>query len=457
MRFTTKKIRIIFFLCGIISAALYLLFVLLNPPEGSTELYMFIYFEAFIVFGFGWFLLKRTEDENEKFSFSSPLLRFTELFAKKIRIKNNSVNNVVFPLIIIISGLLFRIILFNTDPTTSDDVYRYVWEGKVLLHGHNPFTTPPADSALINLQDDVFEKVTYKDIPAIYPPAVQFSFVAAYIFFGESLTGLRIIFLFCEFLTMIFLLKLFDYYKKDLRLIYLYAWLPLPIMEYFINVHLDPVAIVFTLMFIYFTEKKHIFLSAASLALAFLSKLLPVLLLPLIIKRYTVKQLLVFFTFFISVVFLFYFPFIMEEPDVFRALAGYLSKWEFNGSVFNLLKGFIDNGETVRMICAAALTISIIMVAAFYKNLINGAFAVFLLVIIFSTTLFPWYLGWISALNPFTGFYSAGSLLFTINFSNFSVLAPEWKEFSFVLIAEYIPFYTLLLYDLRRKFTEQNN
>jgi len=93
----------------------------------------------------------------------------------------------------------------------------------------------------------------------------------------------------------------------------------------------------------------------------------------------------------------------------------------------------------------------VLIISFRYKNFVNGVFAVFLTIIIFSTTLYPWYLGWIASLNVFTGFFSLLSLFFTINFSNFTPLAEKWKEYPIVWIIEYVPFYGLLFYDLWRR------
>jgi hypothetical protein len=103
------------------------------------------------------------------------------------------------------------------------------------------------------------------------------------------------------------------------------------------------------------------------------------------------------------------------------------------------------------MACAVLLSLSVLVISIRYKDFMNGVFAVFLCMIIFSTTLYPWYLGWIAALNVFYPFYSVLSLFFTINFSNLTPLAPKWKEYPIVWIIEYLPFYGLLFYDLWRR------
>lgn len=419
-----KNSFLLLILLGIITEIFYLAFAILNE-ERNIPLYMFIYFESFILFIFAYFLVRRN--------------RFDEKYKAKI------------PILIIAFGLLFRITLIPTSYTTSDDVHRYLWEGKVLANGFNPYTTPPNDSTLIHLRDDNYEKVTYKHIHAIYPPLSQVVFAVNYFVAGNGTVFLKIIYLIFELITLIFLTKLLQQKEKDPKLVVIYAWLPLPIMEYFINSHLDLIGITFLILFIYYFEKQKYHISSIMLAFAFLSKLLALLLLPLVIKKVGFKKALTFYAIFILTCLIFYLPFVSVNHDVLSGLFKYLTRWEFNGSVYNLIKIIFSSGEIARIFCAALLSLSILIISLRYKNFIHGVFAVFLCIVIFSTTLYPWYLGWIAALNVFNPFYSVLSLFFTINFSNLTPLAPKWKEYPIVWIVEYVPFYGLLFYDLWKK------
>ncbi|MFC1890641.1 hypothetical protein ACFL4G_12885, partial [Thermodesulfobacteriota bacterium] len=45
--------------------------------------------------------------------------------------------------LILFLSLLFRVTLVLAPPSLSDDIYRYLWEGRLVLDGVNPFTHPP--------------------------------------------------------------------------------------------------------------------------------------------------------------------------------------------------------------------------------------------------------------------------------------------------------------------------
>jgi len=64
-------------------------------------------------------------------------------------------------------------------PVFSDDLYRYVWEGRLWLEGFNPYALAPADPSLIPLRGDLWASINNKELASIYPPLSQLLFVVA--------------------------------------------------------------------------------------------------------------------------------------------------------------------------------------------------------------------------------------------------------------------------------------
>ena len=76
-------------------------------------------------------------------------------------------------------GLLFRLTLLPAEPSLSDDVYRYVWDGRVQAAGINPYRHAPDSPELEHLRDErLHPRINHPHIPTIYPPAAQFLFLA---------------------------------------------------------------------------------------------------------------------------------------------------------------------------------------------------------------------------------------------------------------------------------------
>lgn len=389
---------------------------------------MFIYFEIFLLFSLVFFIVKTKQPHND------------EQFLPRISI----------PMFIIITGIIFRITVIPSAPTTSPDVFRYIWEGKIAAHGINPYQVSPDAHLLNQYHSDLWAKVGFKNMTSLYPPFAQVTFLISYIISGESVWGLKVVYLLCEIITLIFLLKLLRLKKINPCYVILYAWLPIPIMEYFINAHIDAVGIAFFILFLYYIEKGKNNLSAVYFALAFLTKFYPLMIFPLLIKKIGMKKLIPFSLIFLFTTIIFYTPFLTSDIAVKNSLTTYLLRWEFNGSVYNLIK-MLSDGDLARIICGILLIIAIAVISYKYRDFVNGAFGVLLSFVIFATTIYPWYLGWIAAVNPVLNFYSVFSLLFTSNFSNFTPLGKVWQEYWRVLVIEYFPFFLLLYIDLQKR------
>ncbi|MEM1414694.1 MAG: hypothetical protein AAGH15_07330 [Myxococcota bacterium] len=64
-------------------------------------------------------------------------------------------------------------------PLSSDDLYRYLWDGRVLGEGMDPYAFAPADPALAELRDGLWRRINNPEIGTIYPPVAQVLFALA--------------------------------------------------------------------------------------------------------------------------------------------------------------------------------------------------------------------------------------------------------------------------------------
>jgi hypothetical protein len=105
-------------------------------------------------------------------------------------------NSRPFVLCLLLVAVFSRVVLFDVPPETlSDDVYRYVWDGKVQWHGINPYRFAPAAEELTPLQEPFHAKINHPFQQTIYPPVAQLLFVLAYLLAGSHLWGLRLVYL----------------------------------------------------------------------------------------------------------------------------------------------------------------------------------------------------------------------------------------------------------------------
>jgi hypothetical protein len=151
--------------------------------------------------------------------------------------------------IICVVALAMRLIVLSVDPILSEDIYRYVWDGRVQAAGINPYRYIPVDAALAHLRDAVIypkiDRASYAN--TIYPPVAQMFFLAV-TRIAESITVMRLALIGCEIVTFLALIDLLRRFNKPVTLAVAYAWHPLAVWEVANNGHVD--ALMVTLVMI---------------------------------------------------------------------------------------------------------------------------------------------------------------------------------------------------------------
>jgi len=143
-------------------------------------------------------------------------------------------------------ALLIRLpLLFGTEPTLSDDVFRYVWEGRLVALGLDPFDLAPDSPILATLAVDSAEwaGINHKGLPAIYPPGAQwvFAFLAG---FAPTVFAFRAAMVLVDLALIAVLGRLLVARGADPRLLVLYAWHPLVAVEVASSGHYEPLALI---------------------------------------------------------------------------------------------------------------------------------------------------------------------------------------------------------------------
>ncbi len=149
---------------------------------------------------------------------------------------------------ILVGALLLRLLVLPMQPSLSDDVWRYLWDGRLLLHGVNPYTALPADTSLTRFHDELFLRQGYPTTNTIYPPGAQLLF-ASVMAVSESVGSPFLVGYYCykivvlglELLAIYLLLAALRLRGIPLHRAILYAWHPLPIIELCGQGHTDSI------------------------------------------------------------------------------------------------------------------------------------------------------------------------------------------------------------------------
>ena len=193
--------------------------------------------------------------------------------------------------LIFVAALIMRLVLVWQPPLLSDDLYRYLWDGRIEVAGFNPYAHAPADEALRSLRDSaIYPHIDKKDYAvSIYPPVAQAIF-AATVFLSDSVMAIKLAMLAFEAAAVAAILHLLDSLGRSRALIVGYLWHPAGLWEIANNAHID--AAMMCLVFVAFAvgvSKGRPYVAGALLALAALVKPTAALALPSIWRPFDLK------------------------------------------------------------------------------------------------------------------------------------------------------------------------
>ena len=320
-------------------------------------------------------------------------------------------------IIALVFAALFRLSIIFSPPYLSDDIYRYVWDGRVQAAGINPYRYVPADPALAQLRDEnIYPKINRREYArTIYPP------VAEAVYFlttrvSESVTWMKATMVGFEAVTIWAILQLLASFGLPRQRILIYAWHPLAVWEFAGSGHLDAIAIAFIALALLARRKNAEVATGFALACAMLVKFFPLALFPALYKRWDWKMPVAFaFTILVA-----YVPYLSVGP---RAAIGFLPGYAkeqglVSGEQFYLLsltrKLFGANVPTAAILIFALVFMSAIAVWVLLRGKSRDSYVKRAALLATATAVlfaphFSWYFAW---LVPFLCFAPLASLFY---------------------------------------------
>jgi len=321
--------------------------------------------------------------------------------------------------IIVLGAFILRLMLLPLLPGLSHDSWRYLWDARVTLHGFSPYVYAPEDKALASLQNTIlYTNSRFRNVPTIYPPGAQAVFLLSYLLVPANLYFLKGLFFIFDMLTCIALIVLLGRKGLDQRRVILYAWCPLPIIEFAIQGHVDVLTLTFTILAIlaasYHSVRGYI-LTGFLIGLATLTKLYPILLLVVILpggndRDAPVMQRIIYhyvplLASCFATIIMGYMPYlILGHGQAFGFFAAYASEQGQNAGVTQQIVHWLGDRSRLPLTETISLehlvdvfllgTASVIVFVLRWRNRISveaGTFILFGVVLSISSHVFPWY------------------------------------------------------------------
>lgn len=323
-------------------------------------------------------------------------------------------------IVILTVGVALRLAQIGIEPYLSDDIYRYVWDGRVQAAGINPFRFIPAAPELTGLRDAaIYPFINRADYaPTIYPPTAQMFFLAA-TRLGESVLVMKLALVACEafaiYATMIILERL----ELPPTRIAAFAWHPLPVWEIAGSGHVDALMVGLMMLALVVFVSGRTLLAGAIATAAALVKPTALLMLPMMWRpwRLALPAVVV-----LTVVAL-YAPYLSAGWQVLGFLPGYVAEEGLSqgyGFRFVMIAqeffGPLRYGGVVFAVAAGGIMLALAFATSFRKDRSDAASIASLTILLtaFLVLLTPHYPWYYLALMPFLAIYPRSRTLWVL-------------------------------------------
>ncbi|WP_442265074.1 mannosyltransferase [Tenacibaculum sp. ZS6-P6] len=380
-------------------------------------------------------------------------------------------------------AIIFRLIFIATLPNLSQDFYRFIWDGRMVFEGLNPYISLP--ETFINKGNYPIKQAAelYEGMGAMngshftnYPPINQLCFYIAALLSNESILGaaivMRVIIILADIGIFYFGYKLLKKLNKNPNLIFLYLLNPFIIIELTGNLHFEPVMLFFFVWALYNLQKKNWILAAFLISFSINVKLIPLLFLPLFFYWFIrtnnklqwnqFRKLILFYSIIILISIVLFVPFFSKEliDSYSNSIGLWFRNFEFNASFYYIFReiGYMFRGyneiATIGKI-TPVLTILFLAYLTFFKR--NNLFEILVTSMLFglsfyyftTTTMHPWYLATLIVLSIFTKYRFPLLWSVVIILSYQAYANTPWKENLWFVFTEYLVVYLFMLYEIK--------
>ena len=237
-------------------------------------------------------------------------------------IEQSPTNRWTLPLLLFVA-FAARLIAVSQPPFLSDDVYRYVWDGKVENAGINPFRYIPADGHLAFLRDThIYPFINRRDYAhTIYPPGSQLLFLAI-ARIRATVPFMKLALVGFEAATCLVLIRCLHLLRLPRERVLLYAWHPVCVWEIGSSGHVDAAALTAIALALLAQLKDHPLRASGWIAAAALIKLYPAALLPAFLPP-PARRFFAPLALFAAIVVAAYLPYLTVGAGVFGFLPSY--------------------------------------------------------------------------------------------------------------------------------------
>jgi alpha-1,6-mannosyltransferase len=355
-------------------------------------------------------------------------------------------------LLALIASSVFGLTLVFAPPVMSDDLYRYLWEGRLWLEGLNPYRLAPDDPALIPLRSDLWAPINNKPLASIYPPLSQLLFtVAAWL--GNAVWTVKLLALVAHVASSVVVSRIAGRPRAALAL----GLNPLLLSEAALNGHFDVLTGLALLTSVWALSQHRIARAGAAVCVAVGLKAVGVLFVPFFARR---PKALAVVSLACGLLLL---PLVWwrSPSDAASGPGQFATRWRGNESFFALGQWVADQlvsedwvGLVARGAVVAALLVLWLVILRRPSSPLEAGRLLIWAVLLLSPQVHPWYLAWLLPMEVFAqgraGLLWSAAVLCAYAPLDRWVRDGVWEMPAWLQVASYAAVFIALMLDPRR-------
>ncbi len=380
---------------------------------------------------------------------------------------------------LVVASFVFRALFIMAIPNLSQDFYRFIWDGRMILEGFSPYLYTPQSfiemgQLPVNQAKELYAGMGFLNGSHYtnYPPINQLFFVLAAFFSKSNILGaaitMRIFIILADLGILYYGKKLLQKLQLPSENIFFYILNPFIIIELTGNLHFEGIMLFFLIWSLYLLHNNQFKWAAVIFGLSVSVKLIPLLFLPLFYQKLGFKKSSLFYVIVGVVNILLFLPFVTVEfiNNYLVTVGLWFQNFEFNASIYYLVReiGYKFRGYNEIAIIGKILPLIVfvgILLMAFFKKAktTEQLITVMLLALSFyyfmATTVHPWYIASLVLLTLFTNYKYPIVWSFVIILSYLAYANIKNEENLWLVTIQYLIVYGLFCYEVFLKKNEQ--
>jgi len=377
----TRSSKWLLAILGFLLIAIYVGALELGDLRKHTVEFEWLFFLAFALYGVACFVSLQSEGADRRTQFG----------------------------ILAMAALMQGVLIFSR-PTLTDDMYRYVWDGRVQAHGISPYRYPPNAPELLSLRDkDIYPSINRKPVVTVYPPAAEAAYFLLWRIWPDNVHWFQAAMAAGGLLAGILLMGLLRDLGYSPARALIFLWSPLLVFETAHAAHVDGLVLPFLVGAWWARVRNKDALTGFLLGVAAAMKFYPALLLPFLWRPQHPKGRWTMPLTFAIAIGLFYAPYVLtSETSVLGYLPHYFRETFNISPLVSMLNQVLDAihlnipyrliGLSMGGILIAAI-LCVLHPASDAETALRRCIWPIGIVTLFSQDLFAWYMLWLLPLT----------------------------------------------------------